>query len=326
MNADEAMNMTVGQITRKYYLPDRRKRCAPITMYGYESSINLHVLPRWEDTPICEITHDDIQDWVDSMPQDIPGGIEKAFKCLRQVIHWSMDKWMLFIADPTRGIDLPHIPTYKPETLTERRLKKQIRGFVGCLYEATAILQEALGCRPSENHYIHWEWINWRTGFVPIKGSLHEIPGLVYESITKTPKGERDGFLPPWALDRLHEIWVALGRPRGRIIGDAKPSRVYYVLEKWAKDHKLPWVGLRNLRHTWGTIAAKHNPIEAVSAMMGHSNIQTTYRYYYSLSRATMRRVQRKVARSILGKTSDDMYKGINLTVYGSSGALPMAA
>lgn len=323
LTASQVLSMPLGIIAEDFYLPEKRKRRQPNTVYGYESSIRLHVLPRWDAVEIGAITRDDVQEWVDSFPKDNPGGAEKAFKCLRQIIRWTMDKWTIFMADPTRGVELPRKPTYKPETLTERRLKRLIRGLVGCAYEATAIIQTALGCRMSENEYLHWEWINWRTGFVPLRGSLHQVPGLVYESATKTPKGERDGFLPPWALDRLHAIWVKLGRPKGRIIGMAKPSKVRYHIKKWVKKARLPWVGFRNLRHTWGTIAAKSSPIEAVSAMMGHSNIQTTYRYYYSITKSTMRRVQRKVARSILGKTCDDMYRGVIIPM---PEALPMAA
>lgn len=325
MNADQAIKLTIGQIAQEHYLPEKAKRRDPQTVYGYTSSINLHVIPRWADMTIPEITHDAVQDWVDELaPEHGPGGAEKAYKCLRQIIRWALDKWGLYVADPTRGIEMPHKPAYKPEVLSQRRLKKLIRGLVGCAYEATGIIQSALGCRPSENHYIHWEWINWRTGHVPIRGSLHEVPGLVYESATKTAKSERDGYLPPWALDRLHAIWISLGRPKGRIIGDTKPSKVRRVLDRWTKVHKLPWVGQKNLRHTWGTIAAKDNPIEAVSAMMGHSSIQTTYRYYYSLTAATIRRVQRKVARTVLGKTCDDMYRGIIFPVPQEE--LPMAA
>ena len=71
---------------------------------------------------------------------------------------------------------------------------------------------------------------------------------------------------------------------------------------------------MKNLRHTWGTIAAQSGvPIETVSAMMGHSNIQTTYRYYYALTSATARKAKRRMAKSILGRTCKDMYKGIVL-------------
>lgn len=329
ITADEAMGLTIEQMTTDHYLPVKHKRGRkPDTLNGYKSSLNRHVLPRWGQMTIPELTRNAVQDWVDSMvPYAGPGGAEKAYNCLRQVIRWAIDYWGLYVADPTRGIELPRKPVHKPETLTERRLKRMIRGMVGCAYEATAIIQAAIGCRPSENYYLRWEWINWRTGIVPITGSLHQVPGLVYESEVKTAKGERDCYLPPWALDRLHGIWVELGRPKGRIIGLAKPDNVARALARWADKHRLPWVGMRNLRHTWGTIAAKDNPIEAVSAMMGHSSIQTTYRYYYSLTQATMRRVQRKVARSILGKTCDDMYRGIEMPIVRPTAeALPMAA
>lgn len=73
---------------------------------------------------------------------------------------------------------------------------------------------------------------------------------------------------------------------------------------------------MKNLRHTWGTLAVQSGvQIETVAAMMGHSNVQTTYRYYYALSAAAAKRAQRRVSRSVLGKTCADMYKGIVLPI-----------
>ena len=64
--------------------------------------------------------------------------------------------------------------------------------------------------------------------------------------------------------------------------------------------------------------------METVAAMMGHSNIQTTYRYYYALTAAQARRAQRRVARMVTGRTCEDMYRGIDLTPRPP--ALPLAA
>lgn len=161
---------------------------------------------------------------------------------------------------------------------------------------------------------------------MPIDGTLQQTSKGLEEFPTKTAKGERDGYLPPWALDRLHQIWVERGRPKGRVIGDLTPSQVVYRIQKWIKQHKLPRITMKNLRHTWGTIAAQAGvKIEDVAAMMGHSNIQTTYRYYYALDAARSKRAQKRVARRILGKTSDDMYKGILLKPAWPQ-ALPQAA
>ena len=321
------MNLTIGEIALEHYLPEKRRRKRANTVDGYVSSINLHVLPKWGDMRICEITRDAVQDWVDELGKTKagPGGTEKAYKCLHQIIRWAIDKWGLYVADPTRGIELPRKPAYRPETLTQRRLKRLIRGFVGCECEATEVIQASLGCRPGENYALDWPDINWRTGAVPLDGSLQETSEGLVEYPTKTAKGERTGYLPQWALDRLHQIWVALGRPRGRIIGDLKPSQVSYRISKWIRDHRLPRITMKNLRHTWGTIAAQAGvAIQDCAAMMGHSDIQTTYRYYYALTQAQAKRAQRRVARRVMGKTCEDMYAGIQLVP--APAGLPMAA
>lgn len=313
MNTD----LTISEVVFDYYLPEIERRRRANTANGYRSSLELHVLPAFGELSIAEINRDAVQEWVDTItPECGPGGAEKAYKCLRQVIRWAIRKWSLYVPDPTVGIEMPRKPNYKPETLTQRRLKRLIRGFVGHKHEATVIIQAALGLRPGENYFLHWEQINWRTGMVPIRGTLQELRSVLYEYPTKTSKSERDCYLPSWALDRLHQIWVALGRPKGRIIGAAKPSSVAQAIQRHIKRARLPRITMQRLRHTWGTIAAQSGvAIETVAAMMGHASIQTTYRYYYALTAAASRRAQHRVARTVLGKSCDDMYKGMVLTL-----------
>lgn len=306
-------NLTIEQITYDHYLPEKRARRRANTVEGYESSLGLHVIPAWGAYRIHEIDPDGVQEWVDALALEIgPGGAEKAYKCLRQVIRWAIRKFRLFVADPTVGIEMPRKPKYKPEVLTARRLKRLVRGFVGHKDEPSLIISAALGVRPGENYFICWESINWRTGEVPIRGTLQEAYGQLFEYAPKTVKSERECFLPPWALDRLHQIWVERGRPKGRIIEDRRPHCVSSSIKRWIKKMRLPKITMENLRHTWGTIAANSGvAIQTVAAMMGHTTIQTTYRYYYALSAAVAKRAQKRVARMVLGKSSQDMYKGI---------------
>lgn len=324
----DAMSMTIKPIALDWYLPAKRERRRTNTVDGYESSIRLYVLERWGSMTIPEIEPDDVQRWVDELAKTDagPGGAWKAFKCLRQIVHWAMDKWKMRVYDPTQYVEKPRMPKYKPETLTHRRLKRLIRGMVGCECEESFIVSAALGVRPGECYFVRWEDINWRTGLVPIRGTLQYASDGLNEWPTKTAKGERDLYLPPWALDRLHQIWVEKGRPRGRIIGEYNPWQVTYRIQAWIKRHRLPRVTMKNLRHTWATIAAQSGvAIELVASMLGHTNINTCYRYYYDLTRAAVTRAQRRVSRRLLGKTCDDMYKGIP-AVSSASNVLPMAA
>lgn len=313
LTQEQALSLTISEIWNGYYLPEKHARKAIQTVRGYVSSYQLHILPKWGHLKLTEIDRDEVQKWMDSFA-DNPGGGQKAYKTLRQIINWSINKWGLYILNPTQGIELPRKPLYKPATLTQRRLKRFIRGMVGFIHEPTVILQASLGIRPSENYALSWSDINWRTGLIAIRKSLQVVDGVWYEQATKTPKSERDVYLPPWALDRLHQLWIAIGRPKGRIIGNTSPRTVTYRIKRWIHFHKLPSISMENLRHTWGTIAAQSGvAIEVVAAMMGHSNIQTCYRYYFALQTSAIRRAQRKVSRLIMGKTCQDMYSGIPL-------------
>ena len=44
--------MNIAEIYESHYLPEKSKKRRPSTVAGYDSSVRLHVLPRWGS---CEI-------------------------------------------------------------------------------------------------------------------------------------------------------------------------------------------------------------------------------------------------------------------------------
>lgn len=50
------------------YLADKAKRLRGNTMEGYVSALRRHVLPVFGGREVEEITHDEVQEWVDSIP------------------------------------------------------------------------------------------------------------------------------------------------------------------------------------------------------------------------------------------------------------------
>ena len=125
----DPMSMTIEQIASSHYLPEKRVTRRANTVEGYESSINLHVLPRWGTLTITEIRRDDIQSWVREFEK--PGAAKKAFTCLRQILRWAIRKWSLLVADPTLGIELPRMRKYRFETLNSREYVERLRTFWG---------------------------------------------------------------------------------------------------------------------------------------------------------------------------------------------------
>lgn len=79
------------------------------------------------------------------------------------------------------------------------------------------------------------------------------------------------------------------GKPRGRIIGDERPSTVKRRIARHAERIGLPRVTMENTRHTWATMAvAAGVPIETVAMMLGHAPMETAYQHYIRPSRSVM--------------------------------------
>ena len=288
----DAMTLTLAEIAEQHYLPEKRRRRRANTVEGYESALRCHVLPRFGHRSVADIEHGDIQEWVDSF--DRPGAAEKAYKTLRQVIRWAVRKWAMLVIDPTVGIELPRKPAYRFDTLSAKHLIKRLRGMWGHRLEPTCILSSALGLRPGESYALEWGDIDWRSGKVVVDKTLQQVRGGVRLYPTKTPKGDRELYLPKWALDRLRMLHRDAGKPSGRIIGDLTPSQVAGRIKRFAKRAKLPEITMQNTRHTWGTLAAEAGvPIETIAMQLGHSSIDVAYEHYMRRTKTIMQGAQR---------------------------------
>ncbi len=287
--------LAINAIALDHYLPEKRARRRATTVEGYESSINLHVLPAFGHMEIADVTRDAVQTWVDSMPS--AGAAEKAYKFLRQIIRWAIRRWALQVIDPTVGVELPRKPKYCPAVLDARELAGRLRGFWGHAHEATVVLSSSLGLRPGECYALEWRDVDMRSGAVRVSKTLQECRDGLVVYPTKTAQSDRTVYLPKWARERLRDLWRAAGRPRGRIIGDARPSTVKRRIARHAERMKLPRVTMENTRHTWATVAvAAGVAIETVAMMLGHSSIQTAYEHYIRPSKTIMEAAQTTVS------------------------------
>lgn len=266
--------MNIADIYEGHYLPEKTKKRRASTVAGYDSSIRLHVLPRWGACEIDEIDPDDVQEWVDSFER--PGAAIKAYKCLRQIIRWWAKSKRLRIADPTVYVELPSMEPYRPDTLDSGEATEMLRGMWGHVQEAVAICSVTLGLRRGEACALTWSDINLKTGEVRVSKSRQCVNGEVVTEGTKTDKSTRSCWLPRFAVNRLRKI-----KGKGLITGDVSPDKVARSIKSHCKRHGLPHVSMTNLRHTWATLAVEAGVgIETVAMMLGHADISTAYDHY----------------------------------------------
>lgn len=266
--------MNIGSIYENHYLPEKSKKRRASTVAGYDSSVRLHVLPRWETFEIEEIDPDDLQEWVDGF--DRAGAAIKAYKCLRQIVRWWIKSKRLRIADPTVYVELPGIEPYRPETLDAGEVADMLRGLWGHAQEAVAICAVTLGLRRGEACALAWSDVNLKTGEVRVSKSRQCVGGEVVTVGTKTGKSTRSCYLPRFAVNRLRQI-----RGKGLITGDASPDKVARSIKSQCRRMSLPHVSMTNMRHTWATLAIEAGiGIETVAMMLGHTDISTAYDHY----------------------------------------------
>lgn len=123
--------MNIEEIAAAYIAEKRRVR-RESTVEGYESALNLHILPRWGACEIAEIDPDDLQAWV--LGFDRPGAAEKSYKTLRQIIRWAIRKYRMRVLDPTTlGVELPKKPAYHPQVLDAGEAREYLRGMWRCI-------------------------------------------------------------------------------------------------------------------------------------------------------------------------------------------------
>ena len=288
--------MTLDEIWSEYYLPDKKAKCAPSTVAGYESSMRKYVLPRWGEVSIEEIDIDELQEWVNEI--EPAGASEKAFKCLRQIIRWWIKRKRLTITDPTVFVELKKKKPYSPQVLDAEEVSEMLRALYGHWTEAVAICSVTLGLRRGEACALEWSDINLKTGEVKINKSRQYINGEIVTVQTKTEKSTRSCFLPKFAKQRLRQI-----KKKGLLTGDVPPDTVARAIKAECKKKGAPCVSMTNMRHTWATLAIESGVgIETVAMMLGHTEIDTAYNHYIVPRKSICQEAQASVEKLLLAK------------------------
>ena len=269
------------------YWNDKKKRLRGNTLEGYASAIRRHLMPAWGGMELESITHDEVQEWVDSLPSY--GAAAKAYKTFRQIYRWTLRKHQLRIWDVTQGIELPQAPVVRRQTLRAADEQRMLKGIVGQPWEAVVLLEAALGLRRCEACGLDWSDVDWRTGWVHIQRGAHWVGSRIVEYATKTKLSDRWLKLPRWALSRLRQIRG--GRRSGRVRGGLAPHQIAGRFRCFCRRKGLPWVPMTCLRHSWATISLEAGAaIEDVSVALGHSTVDTCIRHYLQSFRTVVGR------------------------------------
>ena len=272
------------------------------TLHDYGVTIEKILMPAiGENTPIEKITADDVQRVRDLLL------VGRSTSTARK--HWIVLHGLLERARRRKWIavnpaaDVERIPVQRSSGIYRALEPVQVQA----LERAAVTPQEAAlyvvaaytGLRLGELRALRWRHVRWTLDSILVEKNLPE------HGKEKAPKSGRGRSVPlvPQAAKALEDL-----SRRGHLTDDEDhvfvnalggPANGDVIRREWRAAMKRAGLGalvakdlpagdrlrFHDLRHTFGTLAARHWPLSDVQFYMGHADIQTTMIYVHAKPR-----------------------------------------
>lgn len=285
----------------------------PSTLYGYKSCLNAHILPRFKDYKLSDITVYELEKFYNdlrktkSLNPDSNGNhnllseaVVRHQHSLLCVMLNTAVKWDFINFNPCLKLTKPPTVTRKEmKFYDEEELKKlfQHLEYENLTFKTAIYLLTLGGMRRGECLGLFWEHVDFEKKTITIKNNLLNIREKgVYLDTPKTKKSKRTISLPDICFDLLKKLKTKQELEKEMFSNDwidtefvfkdeygnyYNPSRLSRQWVLFQKKHNLKHIRLHDLRHTCATYLLSHNvPIATVSKKLGHSNIYTTLDVY----------------------------------------------
>jgi integrase len=287
------------QFLREHVEAKRKARTAE----EYRRIANLHLLPRWKNRTVTDLSRQDVVNLHRDMAAS-PYAANRTVALLSKFFNWCEARGLR----PDQSNPCRHVEKY-PEMKRERFLStEEFRGLGQTLehFEAagsvtpwtTAAVWLLIytGARLNEVLTLKWQHVDLERGLLLLPDS-------------KT--GRKTVYLNPSALAVLHKVPRIEGNPY--VICGGKEGRHLVNLEKpWRAIRRqagLDDVRLHDLRHTYASIAAGAGlSLPIIGKLLGHSQPQTTARYAHLAAdplQAANAQIGAEIARALKGERRD---------------------
>ncbi len=281
---------------------------APSTRRAYEISIEKHLIPRLGvKLKLSEVRPDIVQALCndlcaarrtlkcDSSPRAYsPGQVRQVMMCLSAALNRAAFDGLI-TRNPCKRVKLPELPRPERAYCTAEQIKAVLLALAGTPYYMPALLCTMLGLRRGEALGLRWNAVDLKEKTVRIAEQVISQKGGVAQRDLKTKASARTLFLPDALVEALKQQRKAQKvakvkhgehyRDEGfvcstRMGGVQHPDDISRGISK-AMNTIAPGRTLHDLRHSYATLLRQSGiAIEVISALLGHTNVSTTYAYY----------------------------------------------
>ncbi len=293
--------MTVKELASRFMLNKIKDRRSPRTQFDYESILDLHILPTFEDRVVRELKLPDIENWYADTLARIrtrtgkPGisTINKASTLLFGVLKYGVTLELLN-KNPVEGLERV---SWKPDEKRCYDLDQLTKLLEASRqpYRAMFATGSWAGLMPSEWLALSWADVDLGKRVLSVRfGMAKNKEGRYERGATKTEYRVRQLPMPPALVDEieLYRDWCRAERDRlctptsllfttasGRPISKDNARR-----DGWwpaVKRAKLPPAQMNSLRHSYQTIIATAVPEAVFERLVGHARGSNVGRRHY---------------------------------------------
>ena len=291
------------------WLQDKKGQVQQSTWEGYESYINLHMIPYFEalNLTVKQVTPQHIKDYYDSRltcsyaPHKTglsARSIKKHAPILNQVFEQAIIAGLI-TNNPAAVVPLPKQEKEEPKGkfMTAEEANQMLEAFRGHELQPLVYITLYYGLRRSEVLGLKWEDVSFEYNRIHIcRNILYTKERGVYEDTPKTENSTRYISIPADIMAELrhHRAWQASERLRlgtyyenqGFVFAQDNgkplhPCSVTSWLRKFSDRHGLPHLNPHGFRHTMASMLI-YNGVDpvTVSHRLGHDQVSTTTDIY----------------------------------------------
>lgn len=298
--------ITLGQYIDTHYWPVAVKRLAATSLDTYEKEIRLRIRPRLGNVDVRDIDRAKIQGMVDKIETESVA--RKTIGVLKTILNHAKGDGLI-IANPAEATFAMPQSGQKRDNGLVLTTFDQIADLLAIVRQKgsqsvqriayTGLLQ---GLRPEERYALNWSDFDTDARTITIDKAYVASSAKHGGERLKATKTEKSTRTIPMHPD-FHAWLVDVPSGGGAFILGANGERISpsTAQKRWRKflrdNPDAAPVTIENMRHSFATsyLHAGGN-VEDLSRILGHSDINTTYRRYIRPSVDDMRRGLEKVA------------------------------
>ena len=275
------------------------------TQHGYQTVLNVHVLPAWRDWRLRDMERLAIQQWVADKFRQGTGWqtVRNAWVLLSSILETAVEYGYLQ-TNPARGVKFAQKGLKKKPVLIAGETLAKLLEHLDEPYRTMVRLIAATGLRIGELLALRWSALDLEGGSLAVCQSVYE--GKF--QLPKTQKAVRTIPLGRHAVRALSEHRerstrkssedLVFGNPKGEPFRESK--LLTRVLQPAAEAAGLGRVTWHQFRHIHSSLLNDLNvPVKIAQEQLGHASIATTLNVYTHAVDASHRKAIEAVEREL---------------------------